>query len=85
MKNVEMVRELVKRTMDFSVKRFRIQISTLDGNATEVDLLRQTHTELMAKIIEIVMEHLGHSTKIRGEAPDGYAAMSKARRVAAKV
>lgn len=89
MKSVELVRTRLARGLDQSLKQFLSWLSCTEGNTQETDDLRMALTkpepELIAKLTETVMEHLGHKTQVNGMPLNGYTAMSKARRVAAKL
>jgi len=93
MKQVELVRARLARGLDQSLKQFLSWLSCLDGNIQETDQLRillsrselKPEPELIAKLTETVLEHLGHITRVNGTPKNGYEAMSKARRVAAKL
>jgi hypothetical protein len=92
MKNVEMARMRLARGLDHSLKQFLTWLSCTEGNLEETDQLRialdrsdlKPEPELIAKLTETVLEHLGHKTRVNGIG-NGYEAMSKARRVAAKL
>jgi len=101
MKSVEMVRVRLAKGIDHSLRQFLSWLSCTEGNSEETDRLRvalaqselKPEPELIAKLTETVMEHLGHLTQVRGS-PDpgagygsrnGYEATSRARRVAAKL
>lgn len=93
MKSVELVRARLARGLDHSLKGFLTWLSCTEGNLSETDELRSAlhrselkpEPELIAKLTETVLEHLGHRTQVNGDAVNGYQAMSKARRVAAKL
>jgi len=93
MKNVEMVRMRLARGLDHSLKQFLSWLSCTEGNTQEIDQLRDAlnrtnlkpEPELIAKLTETVLEHLGHKTQVNGIPANGYTAMSRARRVAAKL
>lgn len=93
MKDVILVRQRLARGLDHSLKQFLTWLSCTDGNIDETDILRIALTrtelkpepELIAKLTEIVLEHLGHKTRVNGTPTNGYEPMSRARRVAAKL
>ena len=76
MKQVELVRARLAKGMDTSLRQFLSWLSCVDGNVQETDHLRtalerttiKPEPELIAKLTETVMEHLGHKTQLRGAA-----------------
>jgi hypothetical protein len=90
MKEVQLVRQRLARGLDHSLKQFLTWFSCTDGNLEEVDSLRIALTrsntkpepELIAKLTEVVLEHLGHRTQVNGK---GNGNPSKAYRTAAKL
>jgi len=91
MKQVELVRARLAKGMDTSLRQFLSWLSCTEGNTHETDQLRgalnrtelKPEPELVAKLTETVLEHLGHVTRVNGRAP--YPSQSRAGRVAAKL
>ncbi|MES1993154.1 MAG: hypothetical protein V4457_06010 [Pseudomonadota bacterium] len=60
MKQVELVRQRAAKGMQSEILRFRVWLSGVDGNAAEVEMLRDKRGEaLLAMLIEVIMIHLG--------------------------
>lgn len=91
MKSVELVRKRLAKGLDSSLRLFLSWLSCTDGNTSETDQLRvalnrselRVEPELIAKLTETVMEHLGHHTPLRGS-PTSHS-RSQAHKVAAKL
>lgn len=60
MKQVELVRRRAAAGLKAELVRFRVWLSTVDGNHEETDRLRDNQGEmLLAMMLECVMIHLG--------------------------
>lgn len=77
MKNVEMVRKRLVAGYGNEIIRFRSWLSSVEGNAELVDLLRgEDGDRLLADLVELTMAHLGHATDVPSNSP-----MSQVRKV----
>lgn len=86
MKQVELVRRRAAAGLKAELVRFRVWLSTVDGNHEETDKLRNTAGEaLLAMMIECVMIHLGVDNQLttatdRAKPGKTYSAARKAAR-----
>lgn len=60
MKQIELVRQRAAKGMQSEILRFRVWMSGVDGNAEQVERLREKQGEmLLAMLVEAIMIHLG--------------------------
>lgn len=83
MKQVELVRQCVGNELRNSLNRVRLFLGRTEDNLEAIDRLAypsKDFTELLSTLIEMTMEHCGHTTELS----DGNR-FSKARRIANKL
>lgn len=69
MNSVELIRSRIVRGMEAETIRLRVYVSSVSGNAEEVDLLKgEDQAQLIARLTEAVLEHLGIKSNTNGSA-----------------
>lgn len=64
MKQVELVRQRLVTGFGSELRKVRVWLSMVEGNADAVDRLRDSEgDELLAGLVERTMVHLGHETE----------------------
>lgn len=80
LRNVELIRANVVRNLEATLLRIKVYVSSTADNQDAVDSLagsgRPVNEELLAHMVDIVLEQMGHKTTLDASKPN-----SRSRRV----